>query len=151
MLGGSDDAYVREVSFCDPISRKMTMFSVNLSLSRASPVHASCVFPPDRSLTLHCRPCIATPAEYLQVLESISYAPSTSHPASSTLFAQKAEILARSQLWKSVDEKLEKMSLERFISNAAKGKEGFEGVLSRLWNDDKETVVAASVRGDTRR
>lgn len=34
MLGGSDDAYVREVSFVDPINQKMTMFSVNLSLSR---------------------------------------------------------------------------------------------------------------------
>jgi hypothetical protein len=81
--------------------------------------------------------------EYLQVLESISYAPSTTHPTSATLFAQKAEISARSSLWKSVDEKLEKMSLERFVSNAAKGKEGFEGVLSKLFGEDKDVVANA--------
>lgn len=84
------------------------------------------------------------------MLESISYSPSTSHPASATLFSQKAEISAKSSLWKSVDEKLEKMSLERFISNAAKGKEGFDGVLSRLWTDEKDAVAGKVAAVDPR-
>ncbi|CED82042.1 Predicted member of the intramitochondrial sorting protein family [Phaffia rhodozyma] len=109
MLGGTEDAYVREVSFVDPVSQKMTMFSVNLSLS-----------------------------QYLTVLESITYSPSHSSPKSSTLFSQTAEISARGSLWKSVADKLETVSLERFVANAALGKEGFEGVLSKLW-EKKDT------------
>lgn len=72
------------------------------------------------------------------MLESISYAPSHSNPASSTLFTQTAEISARGSLWKSVADKLEVVSLERFVANAALGKEGFEGVLSRL-REKKDT------------
>ena len=104
MLGGSDDAFVREVSFVDPSTSRTTITSVNLSLS-----------------------------QYITVLEQITYEPSQTSPLSRTSFRQTAEIQARLGLWKTVSDRLESWSVERFTSNAQKGREGFEGVLRALW------------------
>lgn len=102
MLGGSEDAFVREVSFVDPHTSRTTVTSVNLSLS-----------------------------QYITVLETISYTPSKSDPANKTDFRQTAEIQSRMS-WKTVGDRLEAFSVDRFSKNAASGRLGFEYVLTSL-------------------
>lgn len=92
---------------------------------------ARCIASTD-PLTLH--PSILP--EYLTVLESITYSPSHSSPTRQTTFTQSAEIVTRGALWKSFADKLEAFSLEQFIGNAARGRIGFENVLSSLWDDN---------------
>lgn len=101
-LGGSEDAFVREVSFVDPRTSRTTITSVNLSLS-----------------------------QYMTVLEKITYEPSSTNPTQ-TIFKQTAEIQARMGKWKSLGDRLESWSVERFSSNAALGRQGFEHVLRML-------------------
>lgn len=139
MLGGTEDAYVREVSFVHPATRKMTMYSVNLSLSRAfTAAHSLLRTPGSSELFPSLSP--SPPSEYLTVLESIAYVPSATAPTTETTFTQTAEIQARGNLWKSVGEKLEIASLQRFVANAASGKKGFEDVLHRLFGDDSDEI-----------
>ncbi|KAG8904526.1 hypothetical protein FRB99_001609 [Tulasnella sp. 403] len=102
-LGGSEDAFVREVSFVDPRTSKTTITSVNLSLS-----------------------------QYMTVLEKISYEPCATNPTTQTVFKQTAEIRARMGKWKSLGDRLETWSAERFSVNAALGRQGFEHVLRAL-------------------
>ncbi|KAG8888118.1 hypothetical protein FRB98_008384 [Tulasnella sp. 332] len=102
LLGGSDDAFVREVSFVDPQTSRTTVTSVNLSLS-----------------------------QYITVLETISYEPSATHPTSKTDFRQTAEIQSRMS-WKTIGDRLEMWSVDRFSANAALGRLGFEHVLRSL-------------------
>lgn len=104
MLGGSDDAFVREISFVDPITARTSVTSVNLSLS-----------------------------QYVTVLENIVYEPVRGPEGQTqTQFTQTAEIQARMAIWRSVGERLEKFSVDRFGQNAQLGREGFEGVLRML-------------------
>ncbi|KAG9047291.1 hypothetical protein FS837_002599 [Tulasnella sp. UAMH 9824] len=112
-LGGSEDAFVREVSFVDPQTSRTTVTSVNLSLS-----------------------------QYMTVLEHITYEPSPVNPLSKTLFRQTAEIQARMGKWKSLGDKLESWSAERFRSNAALGRQGFEHVLRVLCEGQEQKVEA---------
>lgn len=110
LLGGTEYAFVREISFLDPVTQNTTLTSVNLSLS-----------------------------EYMTVIERIQYTPSTAFPKTRTQFRQTAEIQARGALWKSIGDKLEVLSIERFKQNAMKGKEGFDGVLRKLFGEDTST------------
>ncbi|CAE6515321.1 unnamed protein product [Rhizoctonia solani] len=104
LLGGSDDAFVREISFVDPATARTTVTSVNLSLS-----------------------------QYVTVLENIVYEPARGPDGRAhTQFSQTAEIQARMAIWRSVGERLEKFSVDRFGQNAQLGREGFEGVLRML-------------------
>ncbi|CCA77928.1 related to protein involved in intramitochondrial protein sorting [Serendipita indica DSM 11827] len=103
ILGGTTDAYVREVSHLDPRTGETHVTSVNLSLS-----------------------------QYLTVLEHISYKPCPTMPTQRTLFTQTAEIQARIAGWRPLQERFELWSLETFNKNAQKGREGFEHVLSLL-------------------
>jgi len=112
LLGGSEHAFVREISFVDPAARRTTLTSVNLSLS-----------------------------QYVTVLEQISYTPSHTHPLARTKFTQSAEIQARLAIWKSLGTQLEKWSAQRFGDNAEKGRVGFEDVLRNLWNRREEVQV----------
>lgn len=109
LFGGSEDAYVREVSFVDPASRDMTITSVNLSLSQ----FATC-------------------------LERIRYQPSYANPDLQTRFTQTAEIQSRMNLWRSVSDRLEGFLAERFEQNAQQGKLGFTDVLRSLWEGEKQ-------------
>ncbi|EJU00860.1 MSF1-domain-containing protein [Dacryopinax primogenitus] len=113
-LGGTEDAYVREVSFVDPRTKKTWIHSTNLSL-----------------------------CEYMTVVEKITYVPSTSFPHTRTHFHQTAEIQARTKLWKTVGQKIEQMSLDRFKQNAIRGKEGFEGVLRTLFGEDNMQDISS--------
>ncbi|KAL5495551.1 UPS2 [Sanghuangporus weigelae] len=112
LLGGSEDAFVREVSFVDPASQTCTITSVNLSLSQ----FATCY-------------------------ERIQYTPSASEPRNQTVFSQTAEIQARMALWRNASDRLEKWLAERFEQNAQKGKLGFSDVLRTLW-DGKDQQMA---------
>ncbi|KAL5636011.1 hypothetical protein ACGC1H_004727 [Rhizoctonia solani] len=104
LLGGSDDAFVREISFVDPVTARTTVTSVNLSLS-----------------------------QYVTVLENIVYEPVRGPDGRMrTQFTQTAEIQARMAIWRSVGERLEKFSVDRFGQNAQLGREGFESVLGML-------------------
>ena len=112
-FGGSEDAYVREVSFVDPATQKCTITSVNLSLSQ----FATCY-------------------------ESIKYTPSMTHSKSETEFSQSAEIQARMAVWRMLSDKIELWLAERFEQNAQKGKLGFTDVLRSLWEkEDKAPVM----------
>ncbi|PVF98312.1 MSF1-domain-containing protein [Serendipita vermifera] len=104
LLGGTTDAYVREVSHLDPRTGETHITSVNLSLS-----------------------------QYMTVLERISYVPCPKNPIARTLFTQTAEIQARIAGWKPLQERFELWSLETFNKNAEKGRLGFESVLKALW------------------
>lgn len=68
----------------------------------------------------------------MTVLEKITYEPSPTDPAGKTVFRQTAEMQARVCRWKSVGDKLESWSVERFKANAALGRQGFEHVLQAL-------------------
>jgi hypothetical protein len=110
LLGGSDDAFVREISFVDPVTARTTVTSVNLSLS-----------------------------QYVTVLENIVYEPTRGLDGQvQTQFSQTAEIQARMAIWRSLGERLEKFSVDRFGQNAQLGREGFEGVL-RMLVEQKQT------------
>lgn len=112
LFGGSEDAFVREVSFVDPATQTCTITSVNLSLSQ----FATCY-------------------------ERIQYTPSTSEPRSQTAFSQTAEIQARMTLWRNASDRVERWLAERFEQNAQRGKLGFSDVLRTLW-DGKDQQIA---------
>lgn len=113
-FGGSEDAFVREVSFIDPTSQTMTVTSINLSLSQI----ATCY-------------------------ERIRYTPSPSSPLERTVFTQSAEIQARMAVWRSVSNRVETWLAERFEQNALKGKLGFSDVLRRLCEGKERQRLAA--------
>lgn len=106
LLGGSEDAFVREVTFVDPVTKRTTITSTNMSMS-----------------------------QYVTCLERIQYTPEPSRPAEKTLFTQTAEIQTRMAIWQSVANKLEAWSCERFGDNARLGRIGFENVLRNLWEN----------------
>lgn len=112
LLGGSSDAYVREVSHLNPNTGETHVTSVNLSL-----------------------------CQYLTVLERISYKPCPANPTGRTLFTQTAEIQARIAGWRPLQERFERWSLEMFDKNAEKGREGFEHVLRTLW-ETRQGLIA---------
>ncbi|TDL28870.1 MSF1-domain-containing protein [Rickenella mellea] len=113
LFGGSEDAYVREISFVDPSTQTTSITSVNLSLSQ----FATCY-------------------------EQIHYLPSPTNPSTQTVFRQTAEIQARMAIWRSMSDRVENWLAERFEQNALRGKLGFSDVLRSLW-DGKEQPHSA--------
>lgn len=105
LLGGSEDAFVREVSFVDPATQRTTLTSVNLSL-----------------------------CQYVTVVEQIAYTPSKKSPLEKTNFYQSVSIQSGGAIWKSLGSNLEKWSAQRFFENASKGRQGLEEVLRTLWS-----------------
>jgi len=104
ILGGQDTSMVYETSYVDPVSKKLTMCSMNM-----------------------------TWADLLNVRETCVYQPSPSSTASvpRTQFSQRAEITALCGGWQKIKNSIEQFTVERFQQNAIKGKEGFEMVLQR--------------------
>jgi hypothetical protein len=95
---------VYETSYVDPVAKKLTLCSMNL-----------------------------TWADLLNVRETCTYQPSASSTSSapSTTFTQRAEITALCGGWQKIKNSIEQFTVERFQQNAAKGKEGFEMVLEK--------------------
>lgn len=105
-LGGSENAFVREVIFVDPVNQRTSIVSTNMSMS-----------------------------QYMTCLERIHYIPAPSRQLEQTLFSQTAEIQTRVPVLRSLANRLEKWSCERFGDNARLGRMGFEFVLRNLWTD----------------
>ena len=108
LFGGSEDAFVREISFVDPATQNATITSVNLSLSQ----FATCY-------------------------ERIRYSPNFAQP-NHTLFKQTAEVQARMTIWRSAADGLERWLVQRFEQNAQLGKLGFSDVLRQLWENHEQ-------------
>ncbi|KAF2197564.1 MSF1-domain-containing protein [Delitschia confertaspora ATCC 74209] len=100
LLGGEDTSLVYETSYVDPVQKKVTMCSMNVTYS-----------------------------DILSVRETCVYQPSTSSPTAKTNFHQHAQITALCGGWQKIKNSMEKFTVERFEQNAKVGKEGFEMVL----------------------
>jgi hypothetical protein len=92
---------VYETSYVDPVARKLTLCSMNMTMS-----------------------------DLLNVRETCTYQPVALAPEKTTL-TQRAEITALCGGWQKIKNSIEQFTVERFQQNAAKGKEGFEMVLER--------------------
>ncbi|KAF1849666.1 MSF1-domain-containing protein [Cucurbitaria berberidis CBS 394.84] len=104
ILGGQDTSMVYETSYVDPVAKKLTLCSMNV-----------------------------TWADLLNVRETCTYQPAPSNSASrpKTQFTQRAEITALCGGWQKIKNSIEQFTVERFQQNAAMGKEGFEMVLEK--------------------
>jgi len=102
LVGGQDVSYIREVSEVNPVSRTLTLRSVNLTMNHL-----------------------------LSVYEIVTYSPDPSRPNESTLFTQEAQITAYAS-FRRLCSKIEDWSVDRFGQNAALGKAGFESVLKQV-------------------
>jgi len=101
ILGTEDKSMVYETSYVDPVAKKLTLCSMNITMSDLINVRETCV-----------------------------YQPVASSP-SKTQFTQRAEITALCGGWQKIKNSIEQFTVERFQQNAARGKEGFEMVLER--------------------
>lgn len=111
LFGGNATSHVYEVSYVDPLSKKVTMCSTNLTWSNV-----------------------------LNVQETVIYRPSSSKP-NTTDFTQEAKITALCGGWQKIKNKVEEASVERFSQNAKRGREGFEAVLEmsrRVFSEQRE-------------
>lgn len=107
-VGGAEVSYVREISYVDPATKTVRMESANL-----------------------------TGNNLLSVFETVTYRPDPSSPQTRTVFEQDAQFRAAGG-FSRICNKIEEWSVERFETNATKGREGFESVLDmsrRAWND----------------
>jgi len=104
ILGGQDTSMVYETSYVDPVAKKLTLCSMNMTWADLLSVRETCTYQPSASST--------------------SAAPSTT-------FSQRAEITAFCGGWQKIRNSIEQFTVERFQQNAAKGKEGFEMVLEK--------------------
>jgi hypothetical protein len=95
---------VYETSYVDPVAKKLTLCSMNVTMADLLAVRETCTYQPSASST--------------------SSAPSTT-------FTQRAEITALCGGWQKIRNSIEQFTVERFQQNAAKGKEGFEMVLEK--------------------
>ena len=104
ILGGQDTSMVYETSYVDPVAKKLTLCSMNVTWADMINVRETCTYQP---------------------------APSSSSTSPRTTFTQRAEITALCGGWQKIKNSIEQFTVERFQQNAAKGKEGFEMVLER--------------------
>jgi hypothetical protein len=102
-LGSKEDtSLVYEVSYVDAAAKKVTMCSQNMTWN-----------------------------DILSVQETVVYRPGPRGMAgeTTTIFEQRAKIIALCGGWQKIKNAVEDFSVERFKQNAAKGREGFERVL----------------------
>lgn len=114
LLGGQDTSLVYETSYVDPVAKKVTMCSMNITWS-----------------------------DLLNVRETCIYQPSNASPDHKTTFHQRAEITALCGGWQKIKNSIEQFTVERFQQNAVKGKEGFEMVLEmsrKVFQEQKELL-----------
>ncbi|RPB28526.1 MSF1-domain-containing protein [Terfezia boudieri ATCC MYA-4762] len=105
---GTEESYVREISYVDPVAKTVTMKSMNLTLNNL-----------------------------LNVQETVQYVPDPECPAKRTLFKQDAKITAYGAFTR-LRNAIEDFSVDRFHQNAIKGREGFEAVLQMSQKAFKE-------------
>lgn len=120
LFGGDATSHVYEVSYVDPVAKRVTMSSTNLTWSNV-----------------------------LNVRETVTYQPSHSTPAAVTDFNQEAKITALCGGWQKIKNRVEEASVERFSQNAKRGREGFEAVLQmsrRVFGEERENTTSPSQR-----
>ena len=103
ILGGQDTTHSYEKSYVDPSKKQVTMYSNNITWNNL-----------------------------ISVRETVNYQPDTSASKPGherTKFSQEARITALCGGWQRARTKIEEITLERFLENARKGREGFEAVL----------------------
>ncbi|GEQ70083.1 hypothetical protein JCM33374_g3759 [Metschnikowia sp. JCM 33374] len=111
IVGGDECSFVREISEVDLKTKKLVMKSENMTMNHL-----------------------------LSVKETVTYTPDPSLENTRTIFEQEAEITAFSS-FKSICNKIEDWSVERFGQNASIGKKGFESVLHTLTEKWEESGV----------
>ena len=114
ILGGDTTSQVFEISYVDPLAKKVTMCSTNMTWSNL----------------LQCR-------------ETVIYQPSTADQSFKTEFKQEARIIALCGGWQKIKTKIEEASVERFRENAQRGREGFEAVLEmsrKVFGEERERL-----------
>jgi hypothetical protein len=114
LLGGADTSLVYETSYVDPVAKKVTLCSMNMTMSDLINVRETCV-----------------------------YQPATSSPDNKTLMQQRAEITAFCGGWQKIRNSIEQFTVDRFQQNAQKGKEGFEMVLEmsrKVFQEQRELL-----------
>ncbi|KAH3940068.1 hypothetical protein HBI56_218590 [Parastagonospora nodorum] len=104
ILGAQDLSMVYETSYVDPVAKKLTLCSMNMTMSDLINVRETCIYQPTAS---------------------------SSATAPSTTFTQRAEVTALCGGWQKIKNSIEQFTVERFQQNAANGKEGFEMVLEK--------------------
>lgn len=102
ILGSTDRSMVYETSYVDPVAKKLTLCSMNVTM-----------------------------ADLMAIRETCTYTPNPSSPSDKTCFTQRAEITALCGGWQKIKNSIEQFTVERFQQNAARGREGFEMVLER--------------------
>ena len=115
LLGGQCTTYSYEKSYVDPVDKKVTMCSSNMTWSNLISVRETVIYEPDLN---------------------------ASEPGHErTKFEQEARITALCGGWQKVKAKIEEASLERFRENANRGREGFEAVLEmsrRVFGEERK-------------
>lgn len=114
LLGGQDTSLVYETSYVDPAAKKVTLCSMNITMSDLINVRETCV-----------------------------YQPSAASPDNKTVFQQRAEVTALCGGWQKIRNSIEQFTVERFQQNALKGKEGFEMVLEmsrKVFQEQRELL-----------
>jgi len=124
ILGAQDTSMVYETSYVDPVAKKLTLCSMNMTWS-----------------------------DLLNVRETCIYQPVASSPNDKTAFTQRAEITALCGGWQKIKNSIEQFSVERFQQNAAKGREGFEMVLERarqVFQEQREILQLQQAQQDSK-
>jgi hypothetical protein len=124
ILGAQDTSMVYETSYVDPVAKKLTLCSMNMTMS-----------------------------DLLNVRETCIYQPVASSPDTKTAFTQRAEITALCGGWQKIKNSIEQFTVERFQQNAAKGKEGFEMVLERarqVFQEQREILELRQAQQDSK-
>lgn len=114
ILGGDTTSQVYEVSYVDPVAKRVTMCSTNMTWSSL----------------LQCR-------------ETVVYQPSRVDTNGRTEFMQEAKIIAFCGGWQKIRNKIEEACVDRFKENAARGREGFETVLEmsrKVFGEERERL-----------
>lgn len=117
IFGASELSHVYETSYVDPVSKKVTMLSNNLTWSNI-----------------------------LSVRETVVYKP-VAGESDKTRFEQDAKVTALCGGWQKIKNGVEEASIATFKENAAKGREGFENVLRmsrRVFREEKERQSEAA-------
>jgi len=115
-LPNAETSLVYETSYIDPANQKLTLCSMNMTMS-----------------------------ELLSVRETVQYTPHPRFPNNKTIFTQRAEVTAFCGGWQKIKNKIEAFTVERFSQNAAVGREGFEMVLKKareVFREERERHAA---------
>jgi len=127
LIGSDSHTFVREVTFIVPHIPHLDQHpavlqaSINLSLAKVLTCHERISYLPNSEVLTSAFDSIALTS------------PSTTFHQLATFIAKGK--LAKGQAWEAVGKRVEKVSVDRFDSNASVGRQGFEFVLNQLYGN----------------